>query len=127
MASSFRRLRRLFSAKRTSILGVGAQVIVLGFLLFLVSGFLRGTEAEILIGCWIRQFEISLVEFLVHHGWVHEKLAISVVKLAGFMLFLCGLVAVAAIVMRIPSYIGFLVISEFHRRQGHRMSGIELV
>jgi hypothetical protein len=33
----------------------------------------------------------------------------------------------AALVRRIPSYIGFLVLAEFHRRQGHKLSAVELL
>jgi hypothetical protein len=69
----------------------------------------------------------DLVRRGLTNGWVHPVIASAVVKLLTFFSFFGAVLGLAAMVQRIPGYVGGLILAEFHRRQGHALSAMEIL
>jgi hypothetical protein len=44
-----------------------------------------------------------------------------------FTFFAAALIVLAALIRRVPAFVGFLILAELHRRQGHSLSAVELL
>jgi hypothetical protein len=103
-----------------------AEVALLGAVLFCVSGFARGQEPDQL-GAELFKWGREWTRTALAAGWLHPALADAAVVLLSFLGLASVMFGLAALVRRIPAFVGFMVLAEFHRRQGHKLSGAELL
>jgi hypothetical protein len=102
------------------------EVMLLGALLFLCSGYVRGHEPDAVVGSVIRSLQATAHDWLIQ-GWVHPGIADGVVVVLTHLGFFCLVLALAALIKRIPAFLPLLTCAEFQRRQGHRWSNFELL
>lgn len=124
--ASRRFLRRLFRRRRHSRLRTFLEIALLSGTVFLLSGFARGETPDTFFADALVWLQEAVREKLAA-GWVKPVIADAVVLLLTYGGFFMLLIILAALFRRIPAFIGFLVLCEFHRRQGHNLSALELL
>ncbi len=102
------------------------HVLLIGTMLLVCSGYVRGGEPDVVAARLINWLQATTHGVLAN-GWMDPKIADAVVLLGSFASFAVLMLAMAWCVMWIPSYIGFLILSELSRRQGRNISGLELL
>jgi hypothetical protein len=118
--------RRVLRRKRRGLSAMILQVLIVGAALFLISGFARGPEPD----DWAAQLIVWLrlaTRGELSKGWVHPAIAAAVVEVLTFTFFFVCMLILAAVIHRIPGYVGAFVLAEFHHRQGHALSALELL
>jgi hypothetical protein len=95
-------------------------------LLFLLCGFVRGPEPDVVVTKFILVMQ-NLLRAGLTNGWVHPAIASAVVEVLTLSLFSGVVLTLAAMVQRIPGFIGGIILAEFHRRQGHTVSALEIL
>ena len=118
--------RRLFRRQRHGWKATLFHVLVSGLLLFLLCGYVRGPEPDSVMAK-LSLIVRDLVRAGLTNGWVHPAIASAVVEVLTFSLFSGAVLILAAMIQRIPGYVGGLILAEFHRRQGHALSALEIL
>lgn len=102
------------------------HVLLIGMALLVCSGYVRGVEPDTVVARLVNWLQSTTHDVLAN-GWMDPKIADAVVLLASFASFAVFMLMMARCVLWIPSYIGFLILSELSRRQGRNISGLELL
>ena len=119
-------IRKRLHRSRQSLLGGLTFIFTLAVILVPGIGYLRGPELDGYI-CegviWVRDaVENSLHQVVVIPGVVTVLMVIlQIVAFGGFALVGAWLVG------KVPSFIGFIVLSEYQRRRGHILSRYEIL
>jgi hypothetical protein len=102
------------------------HVLLIGAVLLGCSGFVRGQELDAAASRLVDWLQ-SLAHDMLADGWVDPAIADMVVLFGSLASFAILMLVMAWCVLWIPSYIGFLILSELSRRQGRNISGLELL
>jgi hypothetical protein len=96
------------------------HVLLLALLLLLVSGYIRGHGADDWVGetlTWLEDAVRGQLTAVIAKPWAVAAVLASLNYAAFFAL----MILLTRSICRVPCYLGFIVLSEFHHRQGDNL------
>lgn len=116
-------LQRVFRHRSRNPAKIGIEAMFISFFLFLTSGYIRGPAPDQFVRVLAYSADQYMTNLITEHDLLHPIIAIGVIRSIELAMVAITVLILAWLFHKLPGFIGSLLISELHRRQGNTIDG----